>query len=37
MLVLGGVDGFVPRVADLVFSVDTTGIDCVVSFLPGHA
>ena len=37
MLALGDADGFVPRVADLVFSVGTTGIDCVVSFLPSHA
>lgn len=37
MLILGGADGFVLRVAVLVFSTDATGIDCVVSFLPSHA
>lgn len=37
MVVLGGADGFVLRVADLVFSADATGIDCVVRFLPSHA
>lgn len=37
MLVLGGADGFVHRVAGLVFSVDATGIDCVERFLPSHA
>lgn len=37
MLVLGRADGFVLSVADLVFSVDATGIDCVVRFLPSHA
>lgn len=37
MLVLGGADGFVRRVTGLVFSVDATGMDCVVRFLPSHA
>lgn len=37
MLVLGWVDGFVVRVAALVFSVDVTGKGCVVRFLPNYA
>lgn len=34
MPVLGGADGFVLRVAGLVFSVDATGIVCVGRLLP---
>lgn len=37
MVVLDGPDGFVLKVADLVFSADATGIDFVVRFLPSHA
>lgn len=37
MLVFGWADGFVLRVAELVFSIDATGKGCVVRFLPNYA